>query len=126
MFGVLVAFSLHVIIGSSCFEQNPTKPDDNTADLKAINETAKKIEEVFLAADTTQLKSLLTDAATGVYSQYISQIQTVMNDYGKAIQNRTLVVATQNYAEFSFKAEGIEYSFALSRQDDNSWLLMRF
>ncbi len=89
LFGLLGAFSLHIIIGSSCFEQNPTKPDDNTANIKAINESAKKLEELFLAADTTQLKSLLTDVSTDIYSRHISQIQPVMNDYGKAIQNRS-------------------------------------
>ncbi|MBE2188771.1 MAG: hypothetical protein KGZ71_05960 [Desulfobulbaceae bacterium] len=124
--GIVTAFFLHMIIGGSCFEQEPTKPDDNSADVKKINESAQQIEEIFVNADTSALKSILTDAALPQYGVYLPQIITVMNDFGTAIKSRKLIAATQHYAEFSYTAEGKEYSFALAQQDDGTWKLMRF
>lgn len=125
LFGLVSALFLHLIIGSSCFEQNPAKPDDS-ADVAKINEAAEQIEEIFVNADTTALKTILTDAVVPVYAEFMPQIITVMNDFGIAIQNRTLSITTQNYAEFKFVADSKEYTFALAKQDDGNWKLMRF
>ena len=121
--GLSIAFFIHA--SDSC-KKDPVIPDD-TVDVGEINDGAKLVETAFLSGDSTNIKNVLTDNARDLYG---ADLPTISKDnlikLGESLKTKELSVYSDMYAEYNYTKDGVTYSFALARQDDGSWKLMRF
>ena len=123
VFGFAFAFFLHA--SDSC-KKDPVIPDD-TVDVGKINDGAKAVETAFISGDVNSIKNVLTGDATALYGTDLPQInKDQLIKLGEALKTKELVVYTGMYAEYNYTKNGVTYSFAMARQDDGSWKLMRF
>jgi len=124
--GVVTAFLMH--ISSSCNKDdgNPIVPNDN-GDIIRINEGADLAESAFLSGDSISIKNILTDNAKELYGSDLSQInKNHFIKLGEALKTKELKVYSGIYAEYNYTKDGNSYTFAMAKQEDGSWKLMRF
>lgn len=124
--GFSVAMMVHITV--SCFtdEEEPDKPG-NEVEIEDIKVGAKSIESAFLSGDPNAIKGILTDNALELYGSDLSKInKNHLIKLGEALKTRNLKVNTDMYAEYSYTKDGIVYTFALAKEEDESWKLMRF
>ena len=121
--GLTIAFLIHA--SDSC-RKDPITPDD-TVDVGKISDGAKLVEAAFLSGDSTNIKNVLTDNARELYG---ADLPTISKDnlikLGESLKTKELSVYSDMYAEYNYTKDGVTYTFALARQDDDSWKLMRF
>jgi hypothetical protein len=93
-------------------------------DLKKV---AKKVEDAFAKADTTQIKLFLAGPALSAYAGAFNEMQPHMEEFGKAFKNRTLITATDIYQVYEYSDDkGGKYTAAFELQADGNWKLTRF
>jgi len=106
------------------------KPNDDD-DPIIINETqvtkaAEAIEDVFLTGNSEKVLTVLTPSALEHYSDLITGSSAEnLKAFGEAFGTRTLKILSGRYAEYSFTAGGVDYTIALSMDEDENWKIMR-
>ncbi|MBL0333949.1 MAG: hypothetical protein IPP73_01045 [Chitinophagaceae bacterium] len=131
---LLVIIAIGGYWGVRNFLLNKPAGEEATADLyqpesfdkKLIDQTAKKVEDVFTRADTAALAAILSPESLEQKRQYFSEIRPYMEGFGKAFRNRKLIFATARYAEYSFDSPSGEYTVGLCLGPDCTWKLMRY
>lgn len=94
---------------------------------KSLKKAAIKMEAIFIEADTTQLKLLLTDTSFKTYNGVYSEIQPYMNEYAKAFKNRKLIKLNDLFALYSFEdEEGNKFTVEFASVTSDEWKLIRF
>jgi len=127
--GLAAAFLLHLSGSCNKDRSNPIAPDNNddNAEIAIIEEGAKSAETAFLSGDVNSIKNIFTDDAKELYGTDISQIdKNHFIKLGEALKTKELKVYTGLYAEYDYTKDGITYTFAMAKQEDGSWKLMRF
>ena len=121
--GLSIAFLIHA--SDSC-RKDPITPVD-TVDVGKINDGAKLVETAFLSGDSTNIKNVLTDNARELYGADLPAInKNNLIKLGESLKTKELKVYSDMYAEYNYTKDGVTYSFAMARQQDGSWKLMRF
>jgi hypothetical protein len=124
--GFAVAFIIHITVSCLKDEDEPDKPG-NEVEIEDIKAGAKAMESAFLSGDPNAIKSILTDNALELYGSDLSKInKNHLIKLGEALKSRNLKVNTDIYAEYNYTKDGIVHTFALAKQEDESWKLMRF
>jgi hypothetical protein len=121
--GLSIAFLIHAT--GSC-RKDPITPDDGV-DVSKINAGAKLVETAFTSGDVNSIKNVLTGDATALYGTDLLQInRNHLIKLGEAFKTKELIVYSGMYAEYNYTKEGVIFTFAMARQEDGSWKLMRF
>lgn len=93
---------------------------------KAVEKAGNSIEEAFLSGKPAKVKELISTASLSIYGEWVENSSAVsLQAFGEAFQNREIGVMAEKYAEFTFTADGVEYTVALSMDDDGNWKIMR-
>ncbi len=119
----------HVLISlNSC--SSSTDPVDNrwkpNVDVSTIHKGAQTVEDAFASNDTNKLLDCMSPNARQRYAGMLYQALPRMAAFASAIKQRNLDNYSERYAEYSFVYASKTYSFAMGRQDDNTWKLVRF
>ncbi len=94
---------------------------------RALKETTQTVEKAFAAADTVQLKSLLTDESKKKYEGVFKSIQPEMSAYATAFDSKKLIAKTEIYALYLIEDEdGNEYTAEFAQVEPGVWKLVRF
>ncbi len=126
MTGVFLALLLHC--GESCLKDsynNYSNPTD--VDVSMINDGAKVVQAAFASGDANKIKGTLTADALQKYGSELDKTDPdLFSKLGASLKTRNLDVHSNLYAEYSYTHQGVTFTFALARQKDESWKLMRF
>lgn len=105
-------------------------PDDGDGtviiDTKDVNKAGSSVENAFLTGDSEKVKEIISASSLSLYSDLITNSSAEnLKAFGNAFKSRELKVVSEKYAEFKFIVDGIEYTIAMSMDDDGSWKIMR-
>lgn len=106
----------------------PNPGDDQVLEKNRteVTKTGTKIEEAFLTGKPDKVMEWITPKALELYADPIGEADPdQLKAYGEAFKSRELTLVSERYAEFSFFAEGQEFTVALSLGFDGIWKLMR-
>jgi DNA-directed RNA polymerase subunit RPC12/RpoP len=93
----------------------------------SLKKASLKMETIFMEADTTQLKLLLTDTSFKTYTGVYAEIEPYMTEYGKAFKNRKLLKMNDIIALYAFEdEEGNKYTAEFTSVNKHEWKLVRF
>jgi|GEM_PF-3210936 len=130
-FGTLFLWAVIISMNSSCTEYGDLGSDyinDDTdgINMKELEVTASKFEDVFKKADTAGLASILSDASLGRIRPYFGALKSHMPDIGNAFANRKFLYGTERFAvyEYSYQDKKLTVEFCLGNADN--WLLATF
>lgn len=127
--GLSFAFLIHISGSCSKDSSSPVGPDNNNnnnVDVTKINEGAEAVEAAFLSGDPQQINNLLTENAKVVIGDGLTKVnKNELIQLGKTLESRELDVYSDMYAEYSYTMDGIKFTIAHARQDNEVWKLMR-
>jgi uncharacterized membrane protein YvbJ len=93
----------------------------------SLKKASLKMETIFMEADTTQLKLLLTDTSFKTYTGVYAEIEPYMAEYGKAFKKRKLLKMNDIFALYAFiDEEGNKYTVEFTSVNKDEWKLVRF
>jgi len=105
---------------------NPDELEENI-DYKSINKAGESIEDAFIASDQTAIDNLVLDESLKIFQGKEEPYSTEeLAEIGKAFKRRELTTATKNYAEFTYKIDGVEYTMALACEEESVWKIIRY
>jgi hypothetical protein len=129
--GTMFLWMIIISMNSSCTEYGDLGSDYITDDsdginMKELEATASKFEEVFKKADTAGLASILSEASLGRLRPYFAALKSHMPDIGTAFAERKFLYGTERYAvyEYSYQDKKLTVEFCLGNEDN--WLLATF
>lgn len=126
--GLGIAFLAHT--SGSCLmpDRSPIKPGpiSDGGDVARIDEGAQAVQTALLSGNATLIANTLTSTARERYGADLPRIETRrLTALGEAYGTRELKVHSDMYAEYSYTKDGAKYTFAMAKQEDGSWKLMR-
>lgn len=96
-------------------------------DYNGIKTLAGSIEEAFLDANQTSLDSLTFKESLTIYKgKIVPYTSKEMEAIGKAFKSRELILATEMYAEYSYKIESKTFTLAIGRNEKSVWKIIRY
>lgn len=96
-------------------------------DYNGIKALAGYIEEAFLDANQTSLDSLTSKESLTIYKgKIVPYTSKEMETIGKALKSRELTLASEMYAEYSYKIENKTFTLAIGRNEKGVWKIIRY
>jgi hypothetical protein len=109
------------------FDQYKTSELEANIDYPGIKKAGNETEALLLQGDVTAINENLVDDVQSVYNQqqalYTSEeLEVIAN----AFKKRELTFATEDFAEYSYKIDGAEYTLTLGQVEEGVWKIIRY
>lgn len=128
LLGIIFAFLMQIYSSCSKNDSNPVEPGpEPDVDVSKIEEGAANAETAFASGEAQNVLNQLTDETKSLIGNGLSKVRKAdLVELGNALKSRELVVYSDMYAEYKYTKDGVEYTVAFARKDENTWKLQRF
>lgn len=109
------------------FDQYKLSELELNIDYAGIKKAGNETEALLLQGDVSAINEMLVEDVQSVYNQqqalYSSEeLEAIAN----AFKKRKLVFATEDFAEYSYKIDGTEYTLTLGQVEEGVWKIIRY
>ena len=128
IYGFLFMASLLIIVKCNGTAQlyDSNAYNDLEIDQKGIIKAAKTIETLFQNSDQQSLNEMLFEDMAESMKNIGNYTEEEMQAINKAFKNRKITIATENFAEFTYIIDGMEYTLTIGKNADGEWKIIRF
>ena len=132
LYGMFFMFMLLVLFQCTksddpLFDQYKLSELELNIDYAGIKKAGNETEALLLQGDVSAINEMLVEDVQSVYNQqqalYSSEeLEAIAN----AFKKRKLVFATEDFAEYSYKIDGTDYTLTRGQVEEGVWKIIRY
>ena len=132
MLGFMLMAALQILTRCSkdddWFEQSISQEEmKDNVDYKAIESAVTDLKDAFQSGDQDAVDELTFDEDDASYTNANTPYTAEeLQEIGNAMSKAKRVIATTNYAEYTYTINGETFSFSLANDDEGNWKLLNY